>query len=125
MIALVPIEAFTRWLDVGERGASSETIVRKLTGIPVGSSRWGDDHPHDPADFRRCELLLRQCPAAREAFPAMAEVSPIWARFVAEWDRLAALLVGEVPGVFDAGPLGSAPLTYQAIRAVIDGGDAA
>lgn len=127
MTALVPIEAFTRWLAAGERGLSSEAIVSKLTGVPIGWSRWpGGDHPFDPADFRRCELLLRQCPAAREAFPAMAEVSPVWARFVAEWDSIAALLESEVPGVFGAvAPSGSAPRTYKAIRDVIDGGDAA
>lgn len=127
MTALVPIEEFTGWLTDGERGVSSEAIVRKLTCVPISSPRWGgDDHPLDPADFRRCELLLRRCPAAREAFPAMAEVSPVWARFVAAWEWIAALLESEVPGAFGAGrPSGSAPRTYMAIRDVIDGGDAA
>lgn len=71
MSTTVPIEHFADWLARGERGISSETIVSRLSGIPVGTYRWSSNYPHDPADFRRCELLLRWVPVARIGLPAM------------------------------------------------------
>lgn len=52
----LPIEA-TRWLASGERGASSDAIFYQLTGVATGDKT---SHPHDPADLRRCRLLLEQ-----------------------------------------------------------------
>lgn len=115
----LPIDLFVDWLTNGERGISSEAIVTALTGIPVGQPRlW--DHPHDPADFRRCERLLRAVPQAREHLHVMAGRSRAWARLVFAWDELVALTESEAPGVFDGRAYGSAPEAYRRMRELTD-----
>lgn len=119
---LLPIQMFSGWLATGERGISSEAIVSRLTGVPVG--QWhGSSNPWDPSDFRRCELLLRRVPLARMALPMMRDVSPTWARLVDAWDDLVALAESEIPGVFD-GPWrsGEARRTYAEMQRLIDDG---
>ncbi|MFS0716865.1 hypothetical protein ABC337_15375 [Arthrobacter sp. 1P04PC] len=106
----------TDWLMFGERGVSSEAIVGHLV---YGKVRGGFNDPADPADFRRCELLLRQVPLLRLELPRMAEVSTRWAALSANWDKIAALLEEEVPNVWE--PLGyrrggSAPRTYDLMK---------
>lgn len=117
----VGIEYFASWLASGERGISSEAIVSQLTRQQVGSSYRGDDHPYDPSDFRRCELLLRQCPLARLVFPAeMPKRSRPWAALVAVWDELVTLIESEVPDAFSSRyPTGGAPLAYARMKAVL------
>ena len=72
------ISLFSDWLENGERGISSNTIVSHLTGIFVGN-RYADSYPRDPADFRRCELLLRAVPEAREHLGRLATKGAVWA----------------------------------------------
>ena len=120
MSALLPLRHFCGWLATGERGISSEAIVTHLTGIPVG--QWGgSDHPHDPSDFRRCQLLLNHVPLARLAFSEMRSKSPEWDRLVDAWDDIHAMSESEVPGYLE-GRNGEAPKTYRLMRRVIDGG---
>lgn len=126
MTTELPMTVFTSWLAQGERGLSSEAIVSHLTRQRVGRrefSTFAADYPHDPDDFRRCELLLRQVPLARLMFAsAMPSRSPEWAALVASWDEIAALLEAEVPGVYDAIPWGSkAPKSYALMRQLLDG----
>jgi hypothetical protein len=103
--ALLDLSHFTSWLASGERGISSEAIVSQLTGSRVGHSWPGNDIPFDPADFRRCELLLRAYPLARLIFPAaMRSRSGNWARLVEHWDELVELIESEVPGAFNRMP---------------------
>lgn len=117
---LIPLEYFVHWLASGERGISSEAIVSHLTGEEVG--RWsGPDHPRDPSDFRRCEVLLRNYPLARRAFPAMKSRSAVWARLVDAWDELVALGEEEVPGIFDGPAHGRAPRMYARMRELREG----
>jgi len=53
-----------RWLKIGERGISSNTMFTHLTGHNVmGGAHKG--HPYDTADFRRCRLLLEQVPSLK------------------------------------------------------------
>jgi hypothetical protein len=115
---LLDFSLFIPWVNGGERGLSSEAILYRLTGILLsGPYHPGTNHPADPSDFRRCELLLRQVPLARLVFPAMRDVSPTWARFVSEWDDLVALAEEEVPGVFTEPPRGrSAPRLYARMQ---------
>jgi len=102
MTAKLPIETFARWLASGERGISSQAIVAHITGSSVG--RWyGNDHPYDVGDLRRCELLLRQVDLARLMFPTMASRSREWAALVEHWDELIASAESEAPGIFDGG----------------------
>lgn len=118
---MLGVDEFREWLESGERGSSSETIVSVLTGVPISPRL---DHPYDPADFRRCELLLRAVPAARAEFHRMSEVSKTWAGLVEAWDELVALGESEVPGIFLLGRRagsGSAPLMYRRMRDILDG----
>jgi len=115
---LLSLEVFSSWINHGDRGLSSEAIVQRLTGVHLSGRSWsGKDHPADPSDFRRCELLLRQVPLARLAFPAMRDVSPTWARFVDAWGELVALGEEECPGVFDGAACGRpAPRLYERMQ---------
>lgn len=114
----IGIEHFVHWLASGSRGRSSEAIVGRLTGVPVGRPpTTRHDYPYDPDDFQRCERLLRAVPLARSALPLMRDVSPEWAGLVDDWDNLADLLESEIPGVYD-GKHGCAPKTYERMRAI-------
>lgn len=90
------------WLLNGERGLSSETIVQHLTGLPLlAKDTWGgiqNIYPHDPADLRRCLLLLEAVPELKADFARMAELSEKWIRLVENWAQLEKLFVE------DAGP---------------------
>lgn len=112
------LDHFAGWISRGERGLSSEAIVHRLTGVHISGRYWnGKDHPADPSDFRRCEVLLRQVPLARLFFPLMRDVSPVWSRMVDAWDELVALGEQECPGTFDGPPCGrSARLLYERMQ---------
>lgn len=82
-ISTIPAEV-VKWLADGERGLSSEAMCKRLYGLPENA---GSDHPHDPADLRRCVTFLRET----NSFPLisrMEDVSPYWAVLVRNWDRL-------------------------------------
>lgn len=111
-------QAAAKWLVVGERGVSSNTIMSVLSGLLIQTMY--HNHPHDPDDFKRCEKLLREVPELREQLPLMADVSLVWARLVERWDEIVTSLEKEIPGIFD-GHYGSAPITYQLMRKIIDG----
>jgi len=117
-VGLLDLSHFTDWLASGERGISSEAIVSQLTGREIGRWRPGSDHPWDPDDFRRCELLLRAYPLARLVFPElMPSRSPVWAAMVERWDELVALIEEEAPGAFTRRPHGqSAPQAYALMK---------
>lgn len=112
-----PSEAAVKWLAGGKRGISSETIFTHLTGIDALGD-WRKDHPHDPADFRRCRLLLEQVPELVPLFPRMAEVSPQWATLVEQWDTICATMDAEAPNWRD-GKGQIAPKTYDLIKSAI------
>ncbi|MGN6413764.1 hypothetical protein [Flexivirga sp.] len=98
------------WLMNGERGCSSETMARHLTG------RDGCiDYPHDPADFRRCVQLLDAAPLIRTDLPRMATASPEWEALVARWNDIEQLLRVEMRDSTN----GTAPATYALVRHVI------
>lgn len=120
LLDLLPLGVFSSWISYGERGLSSEAIVYRLTGVHLSGRHWsGKDHPADPSDFRRCEILLREVPLARVVFSAMRDVSPTWARFVDAWDDLVALAEEECPGIFDGAANGrSAPRLYAQMQDV-------
>ena len=114
-------EALAAWLRHGERGLSSNCMVDHLLGLPLLEGFWGMPHPHDPADLRRCLLLLEAVPEVRDRFPEMRTASPEWARLVERWGELVALFKTE------AGPGGrwrelewSAPRTYRLMCEILD-----
>ena len=100
-----------RWLNYGERGLSSDAIVQYLVH---GTIPAGFNDPGDPADFRRCEKLLRAVPSLRVEFHRMSKVSPRWAGLVRLWDEIARSFEEEAPGALDAGcgARWAAPKTY-------------
>lgn len=122
--ATIPLSHFTTWLACGERGLSSEAIVAHLTGQPIGSRYWWARraHPHDPADFRRCQLLLNAVPLARLMFPTMRTASPVWARLVDAWDEIHETIERDVPGYVTTRADGSSPSGYRLMRRIIDDG---
>lgn len=78
-----------QWLANGDRGISSETIFTHLTGVNA-LDEWEPSVPHDYADFKRCYVLLEQCPELKENFKKMTEVKG-WKRLVERWSDLEVL----------------------------------
>ena len=94
-------ENLTWWLQHGEHGTSSLTIVRFLTPAPMRhlvdlSKPLGT--PVDPDDFKRCEFLLRDVPQFREKMAKMKDQGPVWANLVNNWDALVVLLNQQLAG---------------------------
>ena len=111
------ITSITMWLAVGERGLSSEAIALTSLGLrPTGhDASW----PHDPADLRRCLLLLDAVPETREGgLLVLAKRCPKWASLVSVWDRLSETLRSEIGETLS--PRGSAPRTYALMREALD-----
>ena len=104
------------WIRDGERGLSSEAIVDHLAHHPIARASGASCHPYDPADLRRCVLLLDAVPTLRPLMPSMADVSPEWAALVARWDQLEASLRREMSS-------GSyyATDTYTLMKSVLEG----
>lgn len=109
--------AATLWLAHGERCISSETMFTRLTGVDALGSH-GAGHPYDPADFRRCRLLLEAVPELQPLLPNMANESPAWAGLVEAWADICNTMDDETPNW--RSPRGErAPLTYQLIKTAI------
>ena len=111
------ITSITMWLAVGERGLSSEAIALTTLGLrPTGlRASW----PHDPADLRRCLLLLEKVPETREdGLLVLAERCPKWAALVKVWNRLSETLRSETGE--NLPPRASAPETYALMREALD-----
>lgn len=122
-VTRLPLSAFTQWLASGERGLSSNAIVAHLTGKPIGRyTPMPRDYPHDPDDFRRCQLLLEAVPIARLTFPSMRSVSPEWARLVDAWDDIAAAIEADAPGYLRAPHGKSSPRGYRLMKQAINDG---
>jgi hypothetical protein len=110
--------ALTQWLATGERGVSSNTIVQHLTGIKALGG-WHSGHPHDPADFRRCHLLLEACPELMAKFIAMGSLSPAWAALVGRWAEILHAMDAEAPNWRNANSKWSAPRTYALMQEIL------
>lgn len=110
----------TRWLAHGERGMSSNAMFEHLTGVKcTNSDGWpleAKAHPCDPADFRRCRLLLEEVPSLQAQLPKMAELSKPWANLVRDWMAICRTMDGEAPGWRDRQTHWSCPKTYEMIK---------
>ena len=115
-------QSVVNWLVSGERGPSSESIVEYLYGLPILERHWrrsAPHHPLDPADLRQCLLLLAESPETAAQFPRMRAASPEWERLVDAWDGLERQFLAEIGDL--RGPAHwSAPLTYAAMKRVLD-----
>ena len=107
------------WHAFGEPGLSSKAIAEHLTGVPIAKDR--RDYPHDPGDFRRCEVLLRHIPILRLTFHEMTTASPQWAALVPRWDEIAERIEAEVRSVFGVSApfVATAPRACALIKAII------
>lgn len=116
-------QAAIEWLASGERGVSSNTIFQHLTGLLATggllSHRGG--HPHDPADLRRCMLLLERCPELASRIDEMCFVSPEWNALASNWKQITEAFIAE------AEPQGGwrngnwrCPVTYRLMRTLIE-----
>lgn len=119
MIFDIPDEA-VRWLREGEKGVSSKAIFSRLTGLELDTWPVAHCHPSDPADLRRCVLLLESVPVFAARFKEMQSVSPIWAKLVEEWPALIKMFDEEAPGWRHPNRFWVAPKTYAAMRAIIE-----
>lgn len=112
------------WLGAGERGISSETIFSHLTGLDVLRNHRGG-HPHDPDDWRCCELLLEAVPALRESFARMREQGAVWSALVDRWADIRATMDAECPGWRDPASHWVASQTYDLMKNIINAARAA
>ena len=80
----------------------------------------GNDHPHDPADLRRCVNLCRDRGIDDEALrKRMTGRSPEWDALLPHWGELRGLLEDEIANRKD----GCAPATYRRMRDLLEGSD--
>jgi len=100
------------WIAGGEFGASSEFIVSALTG----ALRTFEASPRDPADLRRCRLLLEAVPALQADFDRMRLCSRTWAGLVDAWPELCALMDEECPDWRSPLSEGRCEQTYARMR---------
>lgn len=89
-------QSLMEWLAGGARGLSSDAIVSHLTGLRTQNDG-RDDHPWDPADLRRCRLLLEKVPGLQQEFWRMATRSGPWAALVSRWQDLCEEMDRESP----------------------------
>jgi len=102
------------WLASGERGTSSNTIFTHLSGVNA-MDKWGGRHPGDPADFRRCRLLLNQVPEFQARIGELRKISPVWDRLVSNWADLCDTMDQEFPAWREGG-YGSCPKTFKLMQ---------
>ena len=91
------------WLLTGERGLSSEAIVKVVLGIPF--DMWGNNVPLDAGDFRRCALLFQAVPTLRPLLDTVvAESDPAWALLAENWDLLTEIFIAAIPNYLTPNP---------------------
>lgn len=104
------------WATFGEQGISSRTIFAVMTGVMAYEDKFPYEWrrfnvPHDPADFRRCYLLLKLIPEWREQLEEMGKTFDNWWPFVYHWDEMTALYEQERNN-----PKGTCPKLYELMR---------
>nr|BDD45676.1 hypothetical protein 3 [Prochloraceae cyanobacterium]BDD46471.1 hypothetical protein 16 [bacterium] len=112
-------ESDIQWLASGERGLSSETIFQSIHGITILAPHELTT-PRDPADLRRCRLLLEQSPVIAEQFHSVMSRVSGWGALVAHWEDLCALMDDEAPQWRDGKKSHSCPRTYQKMKTLAD-----
>ena len=102
------------WLASGERGMSSNTMVTHLAGISAGAA---SSHPYDPADLRRCMLLLDRVPELKWRMQRMRTVSKEWNALMDVWDDITTSFLTEAPDNWrDPRAHWRAPRTYKLMQ---------
>lgn len=102
------------WMSEGETGLSSMSLARETAGLPhPDRGAWGAiSAPSDPADLRRCRLLIEAVPEARQAVDSLALKHQGWRGLAAAWDEINRLYEEEAAG----GWQNKAHPTYSAMK---------
>ncbi|MBL8844781.1 MAG: hypothetical protein JNN24_03325 [Hyphomicrobium zavarzinii] len=104
------------WMMGDDTGASSETIVRHMLGLPQ-TGPFGGSAPADNWDLGRCLRLLALIPEWEQRLPEMASLGAVWAALIERWAELKALMVEETGPAFDREA--PAPNTYTRMKAIL------
>jgi hypothetical protein len=87
------------WIIKGEVGTSSKTIWAVLSGIETKERKLdtfeGYDIPHDPDDFRRCYLFIRNC-NLKTRLSEVIKIFPAWRPYIENWDKLEEMLIEQI-----------------------------
>ena len=103
------------WMRFGERGISSDAIAsaalcdRRILG--------NKDHPYDPSDFRRCQLMLEWTGVNLSKY-VIPDTK--WARLAERWDEIHAACESDVPDYLTTGR-GAAPTAYALMKQILWG----
>jgi len=118
------IAEFDDWLRRGERGLSSMFIVEALTGFPLRNPmhHGTPDYPHDPADLRRCLLLIDAVPFLTDEIveEAVRSSCPEWGVLAPALPVLRDMLVAEIGDYATVRRGARAPETYKHMRLLIE-----
>lgn len=112
-------EQIVAWFDHGEVGNSSRVMAGFLIGNHGPAIESRGCHPSDPADLRRCLLLLIWAPDLSVEIDKMRYVSPQWEALIANWGELETLLDKEAPNWRKPGSCGSAPQCYHRMKQLL------
>lgn len=116
-----------KWLETGEIGRSSYAMCYWMTTSKVvgkmmehkaltkglnADSQEFMAHPHDPADFARCQKFLDAVPGTRAKIELMRKVSDEWSKLVDVWPELEDIYGREKH-------LSSAPELYEKMQSAL------
>lgn len=98
-------EGACAWVEAARVGRSSNYFLFRLTGFNAMAWLKSGEvtapvevaYPFDPADLRRCRLLLEAEPSLQARLPEMFASHPVWARLVLRWEELCAVMDEESP----------------------------
>lgn len=108
-----------RWLALGERGLSSDALFQCLTGVKIVRNKHdATAHPLDPADLRRCILMLETVRPGTDRSTYVADMSNEWAKLQANWRTLVDTFEAECPNWRGKGPW-DAPKTYALMKQIL------
>lgn len=102
------------WLAKEQTGLSSEFMAFTAAGV---ETRRYAHHPHDPADFNRCLVLLDYVPEIKNHFDIIASKSPEWKASIDNWELIEATFIDEVGFNWCKGSC--APKTYTLMKRII------
>lgn len=102
------------WQSKGDVGVSSATMASIALGLNKSFYHECFGEPLDPADLRRCMLLVEEIPEIKDSFPAIADKCKQFASIIDEWDALISLLKKEM----NLGT-GKAPETYKRMKELL------
>lgn len=104
-------EKVLHWLVNGRVGMSSKFMACTIINVECFYA-----HPHDPADFNRCLLLLEEIPELKAGMGKLKGKSKQWDALLEDWDFLESCFINEVGKNWSNGD--RAVITYKAMKAM-------